>query len=162
MAKPIIQFPERFFSRINRNGPVPAFRPDLGSCHIWLGTILDSGYGVYWNAGVPELAHRLVYQVTKHRRLKKGKQIDHLCRVRACVNPNHLEAVTCKVNLLRGFGSAAMNARKTHCKRGHKFTRSNTYIKRGANGNKIRNCRICRRAYAIRLYWKNKIKARKH
>lgn len=68
-------------------------------------------------------------------------EIDHLCRVRACVNPWHMDPVPQKVNLLRGVGSPAMNARKTHCKRGHEFDVDNTYV----NPKGQRTCRRCNR-----------------
>jgi hypothetical protein len=67
-------------------------------------------------------------------------QLDHLCRVRGCVNPDHLEVVTGATNTLRGISSPAINARKTHCRRGHEFTPENTYIDRGS-----RRCKACRR-----------------
>jgi len=67
--------------------------------------------------------------------------LDHLCRVRACAHPWHVEDVTMQVNILRGNGLAAQNARKTHCKNGHLLT------ERKASGNKERFCRICYRKY---------------
>jgi hypothetical protein len=70
-------------------------------------------------------------------------QLDHLCRVRHCVNPAHLEVVTLHTNVTRGNGWAGRNARKTHCKRGHEFTPENTIPLR--NGG--RECRQCRREY---------------
>jgi len=57
-----------------------------------------------------------------------GLVLDHLCRVRACVRPGHLEAVTQRVNLLRGRTIQAANAAKTHCLRGHRFDSENTYV----------------------------------
>ncbi len=57
-----------------------------------------------------------------------------------CINPEHLEAVTQKENILRGIGAPAVNARKTHCPRGHPFDGDNLYVK--PNGD--RQCRICR------------------
>lgn len=72
---------------------------------------------------------------------------DHLCRVPACWRPSHLESVTNGENVLRGFGPPAMNARKTHCKRGHAFTKENTYVRPSGH----RNCRICTRVKSILL-----------
>jgi hypothetical protein len=74
--------------------------------------------------------------------IPEGLTIDHLCRNRGCVNPAHLEAVTNRTNLLRGDGIAALNARKTHCKRGHEFTPENTYVWREGT----RACRACHTA----------------
>lgn len=67
-----------------------------------------------------------------------GLTIDHLCRNTRCVNPDHLEPVTHRENVLRGEGLAAVNARKTHCIRGHEFTAENII----RNGRK-RACRTC-------------------
>jgi hypothetical protein len=69
-----------------------------------------------------------------------GKQIDHLCRVTLCVNPEHLEPVTCLENLLRGRTVNAANAAKTACVNGHPFDADNTYV--APDGT--RECRICR------------------
>lgn len=66
--------------------------------------------------------------------------IDHLCRNRACFNPDHLEQVTNQTNILRGEGATATNARKTHCIRGHELVGTNLIASR-TNG---RSCRICR------------------
>lgn len=65
--------------------------------------------------------------------------LDHLCRNRLCVNPEHLEVVSRGENVLRGVGVTAENKRKTHCAHGHEFTTENTY----RYGNK-RHCRTCR------------------
>lgn len=68
-----------------------------------------------------------------------GLQLDHLCRKPACVNPEHLEPVSPRVNTLRGLAPSAMNAVKTHCKRGHGFTSTNTYLR--TDGSRV--CRRC-------------------
>lgn len=72
-------------------------------------------------------------------------QVDHLCRNRGCVNPEHLESVTNRENTLRGSGVAAINAAKTCCKRGHEFNESNTYYRPDGTG---RACRTCYAEYA--------------
>lgn len=101
-----------------------------------------------------QLAHRLSYLLFKGvlpEYQPKGFQIDHLCRNRKCVNPDHLELVTNKENALRGVSFSAINANKTHCIHGHKFTPENT-IKRKGGG---RNCRTC-------MYLRSDVWEKKH
>lgn len=88
-------------------------------------------------------AHRVAYEHWRGQ-IPSGLEIDHLCRNRWCVNPDHLEAVTDAVNVLRGEGCYAQNARKTHCKRGHEFTAENTYLIKGGAGGRM--CRTCHKA----------------
>ena len=111
------------------------------SCWNWTGkTKTTRGYGVLWFGGGKTIsAHRFSYEI-HNGKIPNGLQIDHLCRNRKCVNPEHLEAVTDKVNVLRGIGLSAMNARKTHCKNGHPFNKQNTWHYKGQ-----RVCRICKR-----------------
>lgn len=100
-----------------------------------------SGYGIVCTKNNNYYAHRVMYE-NMVGEIPKDLQIDHLCRVRRCINPLHLEAVTRKENILRGNGMGARMARKTHCLRGHEFTPENTYkSKRG------RECRTCRKYF---------------
>jgi len=91
-------------------------------CWYWKGALTRGGYGTYSTVidGVRRqvLVHRLAYEL-RNGRIGSGLQIDHLCRVRHCVNPKHMEPVTPRVNTLRGKTPAATNAAKTHCVRGH-------------------------------------------
>lgn len=113
-------------------------------CWIWRGHINGATkYGVIWREGKARLAHRWVYQ-REVGAIPMGMVLDHLCRVPACVNPEHLEPVTNAENVLRGFGPFAVNARKTHCPRGHEYTPDNTYITKQG----FRNCRSCSREKA--------------
>lgn len=92
-------------------------------CWLFAGYIAPNGYGYFYVRGSgygssPVIAHRVMYE-NEVGRISDGKQLDHLCRVRACINPEHLEPVTLKENVLRGIGITARNAKKTHCPKGH-------------------------------------------
>ena len=101
----------------------------MSGCWIWTGVIRKNGYGSAHSGNEKdgtdkvELAHRLSYQLFKGE-IPRGLEIDHLCRFRCCVNPDHLEAVTSMVNNHRGMSPWGINSRKTHCPRGHKYDRT--------------------------------------
>lgn len=116
-----------------------AKREVRGECWIYTGAKRPNGYGIISVQSRPRSTHRLVYELVKGP-IPVGLQIDHLCRNRACMRPDHLEAVDCRTNLLRGDTLAAKNAAKTHCNWGHEFTAENTYICRDGS----RECRACR------------------
>lgn len=109
-----------------------------GECWIWTGC--SDRYGRLTVHGRQWWTHRLAYTLLVAD-IPDGQQIDHLCRNRLCIRPDHLEAVPQQVNLDRGFGPWAVNKRKTHCIRGHEFAPGNTYVTR----NGARECRACRR-----------------
>jgi hypothetical protein len=114
-----------------------------GDCWLWQGGIHQkTGYGQAWYQNTNRLAHRAFYELLVGP-IPAGLQLDHLCRVRHCVNPEHLEPVTARVNTLRGDTLPARNAAKTECDHGHEFTPENTYFhaKKGA-----RCCRACKNA----------------
>lgn len=110
-------------------------------CWLWTGGKNPNGYGRVFDKGAGALrqAHRLVYERLVGP-IPEGLQLDHLCRVRNCVNPEHLEPVTARENTIRGDTGPGRNARKTHCMRGHEFTPENTRIR--PNGSRM--CRTCR------------------
>ena len=110
--------------------------PECG-CWIWAGYIANNGYGQHTYKGRTYKAHRLVYELLVGP-IPDGLQLDHLCRVRCCVNPAHLDPVTQKENVLRGESFSAVNASKTHCCKGHPLTPDNI------SGNRWRKCKICK------------------
>lgn len=113
------------------------FHSEGWECWEWTGAKLPKGYGVISYLNKQQYVHRLMYENVVGE-IPFGYQLDHLCRFTACVNPDHLEAVTPRVNVLRGNSSPARNARLTHCKRGHPFDAANTY-----HGKYGRMCRRC-------------------
>jgi hypothetical protein len=123
---------QRFWSRVEKTD----------GCWLWTGGRGSAGYGSLTRNHRRDRigAHRFAYELLVGP-IPKGKQLDHLCRVRHCVNPAHLEPVTIKENVLRGEGITARLSRQTHCKHGHEFTPENTG-RQGAG----RYCRTCHRA----------------
>lgn len=123
---------ERFWGKVTKY-------PD---CWIYGGPISDTGYGTVAIGGRTLLAHRLSYLLAHGDFPASGMYSDHLCRVRACVNPAHLDVVTASTNFTRGIHQNALSHRANMCKRGHPFTPENTYVRR-INGT--RNCKTCAR-----------------
>lgn len=115
-------------------------RVDESGCWRWTGWCDKAGYARIRIDRIYRPAHRVSYEAHVGP-IPEGLHIDHLCRVRDCVNPDHLEAVTPTVNTLRSFCPAAINARKTHCNRGHELAGDN--LKVDPDGH--RRCRECRR-----------------
>lgn len=118
-------------------------------CWYWTGTLSD-GYGRIVRKGKYLRVHRIMYEKYKGK-IPKGKVLDHKCRNRACCNPDHLEIVTSKDNILRGVGAFALNSKKTHCVNGHEFDGNNTG--RDHRGNRF--CKTCQRKY-WRENWRKK------
>lgn len=110
-------------------------------CWLWTGVIQAGGYGRFRTQNRGHMAHRWLYEQLVGP-IPEGMQLDHLCRVRNCVRPDHLEPVTPRENTLRSNATSAVNARKDVCVNGHPFTPENTYW-RPTGG---RTCRECGRA----------------
>ena len=118
------------------------------SCWEWTAK-RQHGYGVYFmrmegtratgRRSIFGKAHSVVFEALIGP-IPEGTELDHLCRNKGCVNPEHLEPVTHAVNNLRGVSPPAINARKTICKRGHPLSGENLYVR----STGYRQCRICR------------------
>jgi len=144
---------ERFWSQVNKAGPISDARPELGPCWIWTSNVNRSGYGKFLFEGRHRVAHRLAYELLAGP-IPAGLELDHLCHVatecpapgpecphRACVNPAHLEPVTRPENNRRSASPSALNDLKTHCNEGHEFDLFNTYFT--PDGRRV--CRECAR-----------------
>lgn len=116
------------------------YTEDENGCWIWNGPKDKDGYGKTTVRQKHIRAHRAFYEALRGS-VPEGLVLDHICRVVACTNPDHLEPVTVKENTLRGKAPSAINAKKTECLRGHPFNDGNTFINvRGA-----RVCKPCRK-----------------
>lgn len=117
---------ERFWSKVEKTP----------TCWIWKAYISKQmGYGRFHFNGRPDMAHRVAYTLVIGP-IPADKVIDHVCRNRSCVRPNHMRLVTRGENVLLGVGASAINQAKQLCPNGHKYDG----IKK--NGNRF--CRICR------------------
>lgn len=124
---------DRFWAKVDKEGP--------GGCWLWAAYVNPDGYGEFWPTTDRHVgAHRYSYELNVGP-IPEGLHIDHLCRVRNCVNPAHLEPVTCRENLLRGDTFQAANAAKTHCPQGHPYDST-------CRGRRI--CTTCGRARTVR------------
>ena len=118
--------------------------PNANGCWVWVGSVDPAGYGKVYigERATMRYAHRVSYELFVGE-IPPGLTVDHLCRNRSCVNPEHLEVVTLRENVLRGEGAGAINARKTHCKCGEPLST----LPRG-----VRYCRPCDRKYQRERY----------
>lgn len=122
-----IALTDRFWSKVTKD--------EATDCWLWTGALNSRGYGCWGVQGVSHLTHRLAYEALVGP-IPDRLTLDHLCRVKACCNPAHLEPVTAAENIRRA-GAAI-----THCPQGHEYTPDNTLT----NGNGNRHCRECQNA----------------
>jgi len=125
---------ERFWRKVDKTG----------ECWLWTASRLK-GYGTFWvGPGKFVSAHRYSYE-QQCGPIPEGLVLDHLCRVRHCVNPAHLEPVTELVNIQRGEAPTTLLARRNECKNGHPLTPENTGTRTRPEGG--RRCLVCARAH---------------
>ncbi len=145
---------ENFWSKVDKT---------VSDCWLWTGAKNSKGYGCFAVAGRSQLAHRVAYEELVGS-IPDGLQIDHLCRIKSCVNPAHLEPVTALENMNR-----RPDVNKPECIHGHALTPENTIVRVRKNGSVMRNCRTCtkaanriadRRRYAERLAKQGKGRSR--
>lgn len=124
-------------------------QPAENGCIEWRGGLNGVGYGQFY-AGRTSLSetgktysHRWAYEYYVGP-IPEGMHLDHLCRNRKCCNPEHLEPVTPRENMLRGVAPAAQHARKTHCPVGHEYSGDNLYV------HPVKGYRVCRACGRIR------------
>ncbi len=121
--------------------------PNTG-CWLWFGTTTHNGYGQFGVGRKTKRAHHVALRLYRGKTLPSGMVTDHLCRVRECVNPDHLEFVTPGENIRRGL-TGDVQRRKTECKSGHAFQGDNVYLE---PVTRFRKCRICRRRAQLAFY----------
>ncbi len=126
------RLPDRFWTKCTPE-------PNTG-CWLWDGATTGGGYGNLKYGGRYRPAHRVAYEALVGE-VPLGLDLDHLCRVRCCVNPDHLEAVTRRENLRRGDNSyrGAWQLARTHCPSGHAYSVANTYRYKNR-----RSCKACK------------------
>ena len=138
--------PSRFWSKV--------YAAPSG-CWLWMGGKVGEGYGQYWESSARpvRVAHRVSYEDLIGA-IPTLLTLDHLCRVRNCVNPWHVEPVTQRENTLRGIGPSAKFARATHCVNGHPLTPEN--LQPVSTVPRWRRCKICSLAIWRKSYYKRR------
>ena len=149
----LVPLKTRFFDRVSPE-------PNSG-CWLWTGNVTGGKYGGYptlmeggKNGGKVIYAHRLSYEF-RNGPIPPGLQLDHLCRVHCCVNPDHLEPVTFVENIRRGVHSykmAEILRARTHCPQGHPYAGHNLIVRKSGS----RQCRACQNYWSWRVRQRRK------
>lgn len=142
----------RFLSKITFNYQ--------NNCWEWVGRLSVYGYGMFDSRTIHKskriwMAHRISYALFRNLELMEDNVLDHLCRNRKCVNPEHLEIVSRRENVIRGNTIARKHMLTTHCPKGHEYTMDNLLKANLRRGQRC--CRECNRLKAKERYWNNKL-----
>lgn len=132
---------DRFWSKVDASG----------DCWEWQASKYWNGYGQAKLNGRGMNAHRVAWLILRGE-IANGLQLDHLCRNRSCVNPDHMEPVSRRENILRGISPVAVNFHRFQCKNGHPFDLDNTKM---LSGN--RRCVKCNRMRSLE-WWRRNVK----
>lgn len=147
--------PETFWLLVNFDGPIPEHAPHLGKCWIWNGAKVRKGYGL-WRPNEHTKSHgvhRWVFEDLVGP-IPPGLELDHLCRVHECCNPDHMEPVTHGENIRRGQAASDKRAKflsATHCKRGHDLHLYGVIAYIQSSGWFNRHCTACKSITDARL-----------
>lgn len=142
----MIVLDDRFWSKVDKNGPIPAHCPELGNCWIWTASRNRLGRGMVGYKSKQVQAHRLAW-MSENYEIGPEIHVLHHCDNTACVRPFHLFKGTHQDNMDDCVRKGRpWNTRKTHCKRGHEFTKENTYIMVGKYTS-----RCCRKCHAAKV-----------
>lgn len=132
LPKPKPSRADRFWAKVEKGE----------GCWVWSASLTHDGYGCFRGENGMTLAHRFSY-ILANGPVPDGFQIDHLCRNRRCVRPDHLESVTPRENAMRSNSSGALAVRTGKCVRGHDLSGARVVVT--AEGRVERHCRECRR-----------------
>lgn len=121
---------DRFWAKVAKD--------EQTDCWLWTGAVNSRGYGQWGVSGLSRSTHRVAYEALVGA-IPEGLTIDHLCRVKTCCNPAHLEPVTIGENTRRA------RALITVCPQGHEYTPENTIVKKGTSSRSCRECQNARR-----------------
>jgi hypothetical protein len=127
---------KRFMAKVQMDG---------NACWLWQGGVNNKGYGLFYYLGSMRSAPRASYLLFNGEIPDKSLDVCHTCDTPACVNPGHLFLGSRQANMLDAVFKGRMpQMRKTHCPKGHEYTKENTLVfTRGRNGRQARKCQAC-------------------